>query len=421
MEAQGDSLELLRMSILASTPPSLLTAASDPSPTLALASYLSFTRPGSSLPINIPKDAPTRFTSKAGSLQEFYNVGQLYLAWVERESGVRDYLMKGQAGGVGYVAITDRRVVVDYLTGAGDGAGRIVGTSTKGTQQQQVESAASTTAETLPLSLVSDLSAGSSGPSAPVKRKYEVDVVDREFCRKLRTEEVELIDRNSVLRTSNNGKINNFEAFLKNVVHEKIRTLRASFDKSSRQSATLSQSQAADPKRAKKARSKNPIIIISSSPTSLITMWNVKKFLEEGVFELSDTARQTEASQGNVKAEDMIPIIRKRTGPQGDVNSKYYVVDSADALQKFGQDAWDRVICVVTTGQAWQFKPYKWDDPKVLFQHVKGVYFQWSNEPVTSTVKEWNVKEMRIDRNKRHTDRQVVADFWRLLDSAKQR
>ena len=50
-------------------------------------------------------------------------------------------------------------------------------------------------------------------------------------------------------------------------------------------------------------------------------------------------------------------------------SDRYFVVDSAEALQKFGQDAWDRVVCVMTTGQAWQFKPYKWSDPKVLFHH----------------------------------------------------
>lgn len=100
----------------------------------------------------------------------------------------------------------------------------------------------------------------------------------------------------------------------------------------------------------------------------------------------------------------MIPVLRKRSGPNGasclplllvavatkklawqasdipessltdcagEVTSKYYVVDGVEALQKFGQDAWDRVICVVTTGQAWQFKPYKWQDPKVLFRNGK--------------------------------------------------
>ena len=53
---------------------------------------------------------------------------------------------------------------------------------------------------------------------------------------------------------------------------------------------------------------------------------------------------------------------------------RYFVVDSAEALSKFGQDAWDRVVCVMTTGQAWQFKPYKWNDPKVLFHHGKCLF-----------------------------------------------
>jgi parafibromin len=35
--------------------------------------------------------------------------------------------------------------------------------------------------------------------------------------------------------------------------------------------------------RAKKTKSTHPIIVISSAPTALITMWNVKKFLEQGM------------------------------------------------------------------------------------------------------------------------------------------
>lgn len=48
---------------------------------------------------------------------------------------------------------------------------------------------------------------------------------------------------------------------------------------------------------------------------------------------------------------------------------RYFVVDSTEALAKFGADAWDRVVCVMTTGQAWQFRPYKWSEPKTLFHH----------------------------------------------------
>ena len=48
---------------------------------------------------------------------------------------------------------------------------------------------------------------------------------------------------------------------------------------------------------------------------------------------------------------------------------RYVVVDSVEALSKFGVDPWDRVVCVMTTGQEWQFKNYKWKDPKQLFHH----------------------------------------------------
>jgi hypothetical protein len=29
----------------------------------------------------------------------------------------------------------------------------------------------------------------------------------------------------------------------------------------------------------------------------------------------------------------------------------------------------ERVVCVMTTGQEWQFTPYKWKEPKELFHH----------------------------------------------------
>jgi len=29
----------------------------------------------------------------------------------------------------------------------------------------------------------------------------------------------------------------------------------------------------------------------------------------------------------------------------------------------------DRVVCVMTTGQEWQFNKYKWKEPKELFHH----------------------------------------------------
>ena len=132
---------------------------------------------------------------------------------------------------------------------------------------------------------------------------------------------------------------------------------------------------AVDPKmQAKKAKNLYPIIMISSSPTALITMHNVKRFLQESTFEPSQDARTRAISEGNVKPDDMIPIYRKRThidsaGREMESQVRYVVVDSVEALSKFGVDPWDRVVCVMTTGQEWQFKNYKWKDPKQLFHH----------------------------------------------------
>jgi len=114
-------------------------------------------------------------------------------------------------------------------------------------------------------------------------------------------------------------------------------------------------------------------------------------------------------AEGNHKLDDVLPIYRRKTAAlsatsgtkdpsggsggaagagQADRPIKYFVVDGVEALGKFGADAWcvnpslhdtalakldhlerDRVICVMTTGQAWQFKPYKWQDPTQLFHH----------------------------------------------------
>ena len=118
-----DLLELLRASIASSTLPTLVTAASEPAPTLGEAAYIRFD--SASGPIDIPKDAPSNYLSQVGA-SETYLLGQLWLAYVERDSGVVDYLQKGQASGVGNVPITDRREVVEYLMGQSDGGDRIV-------------------------------------------------------------------------------------------------------------------------------------------------------------------------------------------------------------------------------------------------------------------------------------------------------
>lgn len=107
----------------------------------------------------------------------------------------------------------------------------------------------------------------------------------------------------------------------------------------------------------------------------------------------------------------------------------------------------------MTTGQAWQFRPYKWSEPRALFHHgkfqlacsfvsgeftanfhlVKGVYVQWANDPPNTKISDWNVTPLKvyienflvkqhliffkIEPNRRHVDKSVVAEFWKILDA----
>jgi parafibromin len=45
-------------------------------------------------------------------------------------------------------------------------------------------------------------------------------------------------------------------------------------------------------------------------------------------FEPSEVARQNEVAQGNIKPDDVVPILRKRTGTQGE---SIIVMDKIDA------------------------------------------------------------------------------------------
>ena len=188
-------------------------------------------------------------------------------------------------------------------------------------------------------------------------------------------------------------------------------------------------------------------------------MHNVKRFLQESTFEPSQDARARAISEGNLKPDDMIPIYRKRThidssGREMESHVRYVVVDSVEALSKFGVDPWDRVVCVMTTGQEWQFKNYKWKDPKQLFHHgvlmsaisaqLPCSFFVGSQRHLRylgsrSTESEnqglecdrtqgevWMVMyhhnfsdtdPSQIDAHRRHVDKSVVAHFWKSIDT----
>ncbi|KAI0355167.1 RNA polymerase II-associated protein [Trametes cingulata] len=373
--------------------------------------------------ITLPKSTPTRLR-KPGAAgadpqnnpQDFFSLGAVYLAWLLRDASGAEYMKQVRENGytVGFVSVTERKAVADWLEEKTQSLSGLVSSEAESTTPPGTPPQLRATA-----SLPSLSAKGADTTSSPLKRRYVADHSDMEVVKKIKANEIELQDRNTVLRGI---KPNNFNS-VKVAFAEKLKKLKeAANPKSSSSYSWSSAPSTPDPKlQARKPRNQYPIIMISSSPTSLITMYNVRRFLQDAVFEPSQDARARAAAEGNARAEDVIPIYRKRTtidpsGRETETQTRYFVVDSAEALAKFGPDAWDRVVCVLTTGQTWQFRPYKWQEPKTLFHHVKGIYFSWTNDPPNPKIKDWNVTELKIDPHRRHVDKSVVAHFWRILD-----
>ncbi|KAG9073694.1 accessory factor associated with RNA polymerase II, partial [Ceratobasidium sp. 370] len=332
--------------------------------------------------VTVPRNKPTRFRRSASSTAtdpdanpgEFVSIEALLLLWTLKSASAGDYMRQARAV-PGYVAITERKGIVEWLEGKRAEHGNIVpiggaSDTPPGSPQRQSPS--------------KPAAAASSSASAPRKEKREhpFNQADFEVCKRIKLQEIELQDRNSVLRGI---KVNNFSN-----VKGLIQTRQKAKEPVKGAPAARPDAKVG----AKKAKNMHPIIVIPSSPTSLITMYNVKKFLEESTFEPSEVAKARSQGEGNLKAEDVVALVRRRAETEQLI--KYYVVDSVEALSKFatggGGDVWDRVVCVLTTGQQWQFKPYKWSEPRQLFHNVKGIYIKWRND--TSQVKDWNVSTL---------------------------
>lgn len=152
-----------------------------------------------------------------------------------------------------------------------------------------------------------------------------------------------------------------------------------------------------------------PIILVPSAFQTLITIYNVKEFLEDGVYIPND-----------VKAKQM-------TGPKPDcvtVQKKvhrdaappaYEVRDKPSALKA---EDWDRVVAVFVLGKEWQFKEWPFKDHVEIFNKIIGFYIRFEDDSVESAkiVKQWNVKIISISKNKRHQDRAAALEVWDRLE-----
>ncbi|ONK74335.1 uncharacterized protein A4U43_C03F5180 [Asparagus officinalis] len=154
-----------------------------------------------------------------------------------------------------------------------------------------------------------------------------------------------------------------------------------------------------------------PIILVPSASQTLITIYNVKEFLEDGVFVPSET-KMKGMKVGTTKP-DCVTVQKKLSRDRA--VAAYEVRDKTVGIKP---EDWDRVVAVFVLGKEWQFKDWPFKDHVEIFNKIIGFFVRFEDDSIESAkvVKQWNVKIISISKNKRHQDRAAALEVWNRLE-----
>ncbi|KAJ4420695.1 accessory factor associated with RNA polymerase II [Neurospora sp. IMI 360204] len=386
-----DPLLLLRGSIASSSaiiPTTSADTSSDSSAEVPLsqATHLLFTHPTR---VAIPIDAPTRFVSNGSPV----DLRSIYFAWLNHEVAIPEYNASatklneelGGAGAVHKFAFVERLELIAWLEGGSEEseyikplAGERDGASATG--------AASTTAASKAAPTVS----ARSGRGTLDPRLAQIYNGERRMG-----------DRNSVLRG------------IKPTDFSHVRKLAQAF-MSKKPGPTAITNNPALAINQKPARRPDPIILLSPSASSLLRMSNIRDFLENGKYTLPDHNASISVLHVSRMMKDIDPNRPMR----------FILVEGPE---QFKPEYWNRVVAVFTTGQAWQFKNYRWSQPTDLFRHVLGIYVGWRGEQPPESVRSFGHRVLATSVDKvrdpaaagaenRWRDREVVESIWKAIE-----
>ncbi|KAG0308719.1 accessory factor associated with RNA polymerase II [Dissophora globulifera] len=358
-----------------------------------------------------PRSTPTNY--RRGATDETYTLETLLFLLQRAHKSVSEYNLEGAQKGIPIVTILDKRLVLDYLTGATATSSSIVYQPSETNVHARDD-------------VVDDQQDHPSKRQKTLAQSGHAD--ENEILRLIISKERLARTTASVLRGNksfaNIQKVGAGILLKSKSKDEKaaaVAAAAAAKKPDSRQpGAAVPSSTSSRPgavpgaavsrsgtsssqSKSKSSSSRIPIIIIPAAITSMITMYNIKQFLEDQVFVESQELR----NKGGAKPNRL--TVERRQKPNETHKTPYHVLDSTDNLRP---EDWDRVVCVFTTGAEWQFKKWKWQKPIELFAHVKGFYVKWADEQSKESIKTWNVEVLNLNRSRRHADRAVVTEFW---------
>ncbi|KAF9192564.1 accessory factor associated with RNA polymerase II [Haplosporangium sp. Z 767] len=404
--SKNDPLSLLREFTISKKPITLVNASGNLVTELTEASDVVFADDKQTF--KFPRDTPTNY--RRGASDETYTLETLLFLLQRAHQSVSEYSLEGAQKGIKTVSILDKRLVLDYLTGVTATSANIVYRPSETSKRASDDVVDDTQDEASKKQKI--LAPSAHGDESEVLRQ----IISKE--RLARTTA-------SVLR-GNKSFANIQKLGIDILLKSKFKDEKSSAKRpdarqpagasapSSRPSTTpgaqapRSSTNPSSQSRSASSSSRIPIIIIPAAVTSMLTMYNIKQFLEDQIYVDGQEIR----NQGTAKPNRL--VIERKQKPNETHRTPYHVIDSADHMRP---EDWDRVVCVFTTGAEWQFKKWKWSKPVELFANVKGFYAKWADEQPKESIKSWNVDVLNLSRHRRHADRATVTEFWDRLQA----
>jgi parafibromin len=391
----ADPLLTLRQAIASDVVPVLSTSpdssATDASTTLAQAKYIHF--PGTSASFDLDDDTRFRPSDKTIDLRS------IYFAWLHKDASAQEYIQSvqllneemaesgGSGGTLQSLVFTERLDLNSWLGGIQDESEYIMPLA-----PQQMSAIAAVTKPAV---------------AQPIK-------VDARLLQ-IYAGERRILDRTTVLHGI---KPTDFSHVRRQAQQILGRSTSKNATKPDSIPAAPSSTTLITNQKKPSGRRPQPIILLSPSASALLRMSNIKKFLEEGIFVPADSSLAP--STGATRLQ----VSRTMQSIDSSRPFLFHVVESPD---RFKPEDWARLVAVFTTGQAWQFKAYRWSSAAELFARVLGIYVGWNGESVPDTVKGWgrSVKVVNVDKWNagkgeagRWKDREVVEAVWTAIEES---
>ena len=162
--------------------------------------------------------------------------------------------------------------------------------------------------------------------------------------------------------------------------------------------------------RSSSSASSIPIILVPSSLSSCISLYNAKQFLEDGL--LIPTAVKRAETPNQVKPTTV--RIARLSVQDSTRTASYDVMDDTSLLKSAD---WKRVVAVFVAGTAWQFEgwPAPYTSPAAIFAAIPAFYLSYADEVANKNVQQWKVHLLQAHRAKNYADRGLQMEFWNVV------